>query len=49
MTAIQVEVFAYYCGPESADTLQARFVASADHWCLHHRDGRCRGGAAYCR
>ena len=31
----EVEVFAYYCGPESPDALQARFVASADHWvCL---------------
>ncbi len=35
----QVEVFAYYCGPESADTLQARFVASAEHWvCLTGMD-----------
>ncbi len=31
----RVEVFAYYCGPASADRLHARFQASADHWvCL---------------
>jgi predicted O-linked N-acetylglucosamine transferase (SPINDLY family) len=28
----QVEVFAYYCGPESQDPLHANFKASADHW-----------------
>ncbi|MFH0880300.1 MAG: tetratricopeptide repeat protein, partial [Lentisphaerota bacterium] len=28
----EVEVFAYYCGPETQDPLHARFKASADHW-----------------
>jgi predicted O-linked N-acetylglucosamine transferase (SPINDLY family) len=28
----QVEVFAYYCGPESQDPLHTRFKTSADHW-----------------
>jgi len=28
----QVEIFAYYCGPEAHDTLNASFKASADHW-----------------
>jgi len=28
----QVEVFAYYCGPEARDPLQARFRATVDHW-----------------
>ena len=28
----QVEVFAYYCGPEARDPLHASFKASADHW-----------------
>jgi predicted O-linked N-acetylglucosamine transferase (SPINDLY family) len=28
----QVEVFAYYCGPEAKDPLHAQFQATADHW-----------------
>jgi predicted O-linked N-acetylglucosamine transferase (SPINDLY family) len=28
----QVEVFAYYCGPNSETSLQDRFKAAADHW-----------------
>ncbi len=28
----RVEVFAYYCGPEREDALQARFRVTADHW-----------------
>ena len=28
----QVEVFAYYCGPQSPDPMQANFKASCDHW-----------------
>jgi len=28
----KVEVFAYYCGPESKDPLQANFQATVDHW-----------------
>ena len=27
-----VETFAYYCGPEAADPIHARFKATADHW-----------------
>jgi predicted O-linked N-acetylglucosamine transferase (SPINDLY family) len=28
----QVEVFAYYCGPESNDALHRHFQSTADHW-----------------
>ncbi len=28
----EVEVFAYYCGPESSDPLHAHFKSSVDHW-----------------
>ena len=28
----QVEIFAYYCGPEAKDSLQANYIATADHW-----------------
>jgi predicted O-linked N-acetylglucosamine transferase (SPINDLY family) len=28
----EVEVFAYYCGPEARDPLHAHFQATADHW-----------------
>lgn len=28
----KVEVFAYYCGPETYDSLHANFQATADHW-----------------
>jgi predicted O-linked N-acetylglucosamine transferase (SPINDLY family) len=28
----QVEVFAYYCGPEAQDALHQKFKATADHW-----------------
>lgn len=28
----RVEVFAYYCGPESQDPLHANFKATSDHW-----------------
>jgi predicted O-linked N-acetylglucosamine transferase (SPINDLY family) len=28
----RVEVFAYYCGPESRDALQTHFQSTADHW-----------------
>lgn len=28
----QVEVFAYYCGPEAKDPLHANFKSTADHW-----------------
>jgi predicted O-linked N-acetylglucosamine transferase (SPINDLY family) len=28
----QVEVFAYYCGPQVQDPMQANFKASCDHW-----------------
>ena len=28
----QVEIFAYYCGPESHDALHAHFQSTADHW-----------------
>ena len=28
----KVEVFAYYCGPESRDPLHAHFQTTADHW-----------------
>jgi predicted O-linked N-acetylglucosamine transferase (SPINDLY family) len=28
----QVETFAYYCGPESKDSLHAHFRSTADHW-----------------
>ena len=28
----RVEIFAYYCGPDSPDSLQAAFKTAADHW-----------------
>jgi len=28
----QVETFAYYCGPQAQDPMQANFKASCDHW-----------------
>ena len=28
----QVEIFAYYCGPQVQDAMQAGFQASCDHW-----------------
>jgi predicted O-linked N-acetylglucosamine transferase (SPINDLY family) len=28
----EVEVFSYYCGPDSQDPLHARFKAASDHW-----------------
>jgi predicted O-linked N-acetylglucosamine transferase (SPINDLY family) len=28
----KVEIFAYYCGPESTDPLHASFKSTADHW-----------------
>ena len=28
----KVEIFAYYCGPESKDPLHANFKSAADHW-----------------
>jgi predicted O-linked N-acetylglucosamine transferase (SPINDLY family) len=28
----QVEIFAYYCGPDMPDALQARIQAAVDHW-----------------
>jgi predicted O-linked N-acetylglucosamine transferase (SPINDLY family) len=28
----EVEVYAYYCGPEAQDSLQVNFKATADHW-----------------
>jgi len=35
----KVEVFAYYCGPESGDVLHAHFKDTADHWTsISHMD-----------
>ena len=28
----EVELFAYYCGPQADDAFQARFKATVDHW-----------------
>jgi predicted O-linked N-acetylglucosamine transferase (SPINDLY family) len=28
----EVEIFAYYCGPESQDSLHVNYKATADHW-----------------
>jgi predicted O-linked N-acetylglucosamine transferase (SPINDLY family) len=35
----QVEIFAYYCGPESGDALHMHFQSTADHWtAITHMD-----------
>lgn len=35
----EVEVFAYYCGPESNDPLHSHFKSSVDHWSsINHLD-----------